>query len=31
LSILGFAKADPAVTSRLAYHPAVLLKPYFYD
>jgi transposase len=30
LKALGFAGADPAVTGRPAYHPAVLLKLYIY-
>lgn len=30
LLTLGFAGADPAVTGRPAYHPAVLLKLYIY-
>jgi len=30
LQELGFAGADPAVTGRPAYHPAVLLKIYIY-
>ena len=30
LQALGFAGADPAVTGRPAYHPAVLLKLYIY-
>jgi transposase len=30
LKVLGFAGADPAVTGRPAYHPAVLLKLYIY-
>ena len=30
LKVLGFAGADPAVTGRPSYHPAVLLKLYIY-